>query len=296
MSDRLKILLAYDGSDDANAAIDDLGRAGLRDDVRFKVLSVVEHWLPPPSALEIVEHIDREQEYMTLAVKAVGRLRKINPSWEAVVQISEGSPATEIIKLADGWHPDLIVVGAQGRGALGRFIFGSVSQKVLHESNCTVRVARHRVVEPDRPIRLVIGFDGSLGAKEMVRAVTARDWPTTCEAHVVYAAWPSLEYIHQPVAGKIADWMAAEELRIKKEVAKIVDDLTSAGLRSKAVIKFEEPKRLLVEEAERWKADCIFVGARGLSTLERLQLGSISSAVAARAHCSVEVVRVQPER
>ena len=50
-------------------------------------------------------------------------------------------------------------------------------------------------------------------------------------------------------------------------------------------------KSLLLEEAERWGADCIFVGARGLNRLERLLLGSVSTAVAARARCSVEVVR-----
>jgi nucleotide-binding universal stress UspA family protein len=291
MSDRLKILLAYDGSEYADAAIEDLRWAGLPDDVEFTVISVAERWLPPPSALEIVEHIDRRQEYMSLAKRAAGRLHEINPRWEAVPRVSEGSPATEIITLADEYRPDMIVVGAHGRGAIGRFVFGSVSQKILHESNRTVRVARRRAAERERPIRLIIGFDGSTDAKEMVRAVTARDWPLTCVARVVYAAWPSLEYLKQPVVGKIADWMVAEEVRVKKEVEAIVGDLTAAGLRSEAVIRFEEPKRLLTDEAEKWKADCIIVGARGLSTLERMHLGSVSSGVAARAHCSVEVVR-----
>ena len=35
----------------------------------------------------------------------------------------------------------------------------------------------------------------------------------------------------------------------------------------------------------------IVLGAKGHSRRERLLLGSVSSAVAARAHCSVEVVR-----
>jgi nucleotide-binding universal stress UspA family protein len=53
---------------------------------------------------------------------------------------------------------------------------------------------------------------------------------------------------------------------------------------------------LLIAEAESWGADCIFVGARGMGRIGRFLLGSVSSAVAARAHCSVEVVCDLKER
>jgi nucleotide-binding universal stress UspA family protein len=53
-----------------------------------------------------------------------------------------------------------------------------------------------------------------------------------------------------------------------------------------------DPKHVLVEEAERWGADCIFVVSTGFSSrVERFLIGSVSSAVAARAHCSIQVVR-----
>ena len=65
--------------------------------------------------------------------------------------------------------------------------------------------------------------------------------------------------------------------------------MQAAGLATSVVMKEEEPKRLLLSEAETWGADCIFVGARGMGSLERLLIGSISSTVAARAHCSVEI-------
>jgi nucleotide-binding universal stress UspA family protein len=56
-------------------------------------------------------------------------------------------------------------------------------------------------------------------------------------------------------------------------------------------MKEGDPKHVLLDEAEQWGADCLFVGARGLSRIERFLLGSVSAAVAARAQCSVEVVR-----
>jgi nucleotide-binding universal stress UspA family protein len=293
MNDRMKILIAYDGSPCADAALDDLCRAGLPDKAECRVLSVIENWLPPPSGLDILEHIDLNQENRTLTTQAAMRVHASRMGWEVKAEVGIGSPASVIIEKADEWKPDLIVMGAHGRSALGRLFFGSVSQKVLHEANCAVRVARKREEEPDRPLRLVIGFDGSEGAKEAVRAVTARNWPADCEARVVYAAWPCLDFAPRPLVGQIADWIADEDLRIRNRVDAVVSDLNAAGLRTKAVIKAEEPKQLLITEAESWGADCIFVGARGLGKLERLRLGSVSSAVAARAHCSVEVVHAQ---
>ena len=52
-----------------------------------------------------------------------------------------------------------------------------------------------------------------------------------------------------------------------------------------------QPKRRIPEEAEAWGATCVFVGAKGMRGVERLLMGSVSAAVAARAHCSVEVTR-----
>jgi nucleotide-binding universal stress UspA family protein len=50
---------------------------------------------------------------------------------------------------------------------------------------------------------------------------------------------------------------------------------------------------VLVRHAEEFGAECIFTGATGFSNrIERFVLGRVSAAVAARAHCSVEVVRV----
>jgi len=52
---------------------------------------------------------------------------------------------------------------------------------------------------------------------------------------------------------------------------------------------------VLLREAEEWAADCIVVGAQGLKRLQRLFIGSVSASVAARAGCSVEVIRsVEP--
>ena len=84
---------------------------------------------------------------------------------------------------------------------------------------------------------------------------------------------------------------ANEDGRFWATVEAVADELLWAGLVPTTVVEDDDPKWFLVEQAERWKADCIFVGAKGHSGLERFLLGSVSAAVATRAHCSVEVVR-----
>ena len=89
----------------------------------------------------------------------------------------------------------------------------------------------------------------------------------------------------------MSQWIAEENERITAAVEKAVNRLKGANLRVTHLVKLGDPKQLLVNEAERWGADCIYVGSHGLGRLDRILLGSVSSAVAARAHCSLEVVR-----
>ena len=53
-----------------------------------------------------------------------------------------GNPAEEIMKVAAKQHADLIVMGAQGLGAMARFVLGSVSTRVVQHANCAVLVVR----------------------------------------------------------------------------------------------------------------------------------------------------------
>jgi nucleotide-binding universal stress UspA family protein len=67
--------------------------------------------------------------------------------------------------------------------------------------------------------------------------------------------------------------------------------LALAGLDVSTVVRDADPRQFVVQEAAEWKADSVFVGAFGQATLDRFLFGTVVAAVAARAPCSVEVVR-----
>jgi len=290
---QMKVLIAYDGSNCAQAALADLWRAGLPTTAEVLLMLVEEivPALPSPGALTVSDPAtplpDTTSDRNELLSAARLRLQQDFPHWQLHTVHETGSPATRLLAQAETWQPDLLVAGSHGRTALGRLVLGSVSQTLAVEAPCSVRVARGRVLEAARPIRLVIGVDGSAGAEAAVRAVAARVWPAGSEARVVVAVNDTLSEVMNYVDETSQQGWAW----LQETVAAAEKTLLAAGLSATPHIQQGAPAELLVQEAETWEADCIFVGAQSFRTEDRLRLGSVAAAVAARANCSVEVVR-----
>ncbi len=314
MNEPKKIMIAYDGSECANVAIDDLRRAGLPQEAEALIVSVAEVWLPPPADEDDSENLEaapptpavvkrmwarREriiEHAKELAERASKRVRYNFPKWQVRCEALTGSPAWELLKLDAEWQPNLIVVGSHGRTAIGRFALGSVSQRVLSEAACSVRVARGKTSVGEPPQRLVIGVDGSSGALLAVKEVAVRNWKAGSAAHVVVVNDPFVP----PLVGSALPPIAEAGIEANDEIRawadkigeRAVAELRGSSLTVSSVIEAGDPKRVLVSYAEDSEADVIFVGSTGYSSsAERILLGSVSAAVAARASCSVEVVR-----
>lgn len=314
----MKLLIAYDGSGCSEAALDDLVRMGLPESGEALVISVAEVWLAPPdcktnangsSALHsrnlwepgtIDKHSRNDKKVVAeaeiFANHAKQRLQNVLPRWRIAAEATFGSPAMEILARADEIKPDLIVIGSHGRSAVGRFFLGSISQKVLTEANCSVRVARGRIEVDPSSVRAIIGFDGSPGGHAAVATAASRRWGGNSEIRLVVATeqvTPStIGRFIPPVVQVVAEVNQAEREWVEKLATTAMESLRTKGISATLRIVAGNPKRVLVEEAENWNADCIFVGANAFgSRMERFLLGSTSAAVAARAPCSVEIVR-----
>ena len=72
--------------------------------------------------------------------QSVRKLIQAGFTAEPLYQI--GNRAEKIMKVASKHHADLIVMGAQGLGAIDRFLLGSVSTRVVQHSSCSVLVVR----------------------------------------------------------------------------------------------------------------------------------------------------------
>jgi nucleotide-binding universal stress UspA family protein len=299
----MRLLIAYDGSEGADAALDNLGRAGLPERCEAVVLSVADAWLPsidaaPDAAMRTAYQqlhrntLEQVERCRRMAESASERLRHQFPRWQVRPEACADSPGWAVIRRAEGWDNqqrfDLVIVGATEKSALGRVLLGSVSQKVVTYSQCSVRVARPRAAAAGQNLRLVLGVDGSPSADAAVEAVKGRTWPAQTEIRVISVVDTmmlalSLAHPLTPVSSAHA---AAESI-----AARAARNLRESGLAATSQVIEGQPGHELVRQAEHTAADCVFVGARGLSRIERILLGSVSSAVVMRAPCSVEVVR-----
>jgi len=201
----MRVLIGYDGSESADAALYDLRRAGLPRDVEALVVSVGEVLMPassvgndvvgsPMTSRLVTEALAQAaartgllvEETQEFAEKAADRVRSYFPRWQVQAEGLAGWPETELIGKADEWKADLVVVGSRGRSAVGRFLLGSVSKKVVADSYHSVRVARGVLEKDDsNPPRIMIGVDGSPEAEQAVREVGMRVWPKGTEVRIV---------------------------------------------------------------------------------------------------------------
>ncbi len=312
----MKILLGYDGSESADAALHDLKRAGLPDEAEALIVSVADVFMPAAtSSYEIAEQafasrrvtaslmLAEEQrarlllEAKAFTTKAGERVRSYFPGWHVVTEVLAGQPSQELIGRADEWKPDLVVVGSHGHSLAGRIILGSISKKIVTDSHHSVRVTRGSVERNDHgPVRIVIGVDGSSEAEHAVRAVGRRIWPDGTEVRIIAvddSTSPArISHILPGAAATIRHEYEESALVAQRMVDWAENELSVIGLNVSVAIEKGDPQRVLIHHAQKWDADAIFVGGRRFnSALERFRLGSVATGLVTKAHCSVEVVR-----
>jgi len=146
-------------------------------------------------------------------------------------------------------------------------------------------------------MKILIAVDGSPFSDTAIAEVASRPWPAGSEVMIVtafeapLAAAPDIwalpadyfEQVERSVRMRADAVMQTATARLKQALG---PQITVTGK-----IVTGAPRRVILDESEKWQADLIVVGSHGYPPWERLLLGSVSQAVVSHAKCSVEVVR-----
>src|SRR5687768_15850408 len=200
----IKVLIPYDGSENAEAAFDDMRRAGLPQ--TLDALVAVTNVCLPLSPYEITRAVAARrrmvltagacsfapalrdcEEQRVLSFEAVRRFRSIFPLGVVKTEAMQDGVtiAKEILRSAKTWRAELIIVGAK-RSPSGHITdYAGPALRVAQDAHCSVRIARPSDRKGDAPIHIMIGVDEPDSAARIVQEVAARFWPAGSKARIV---------------------------------------------------------------------------------------------------------------
>lgn len=141
----LKILIAVDGSEPANRAIEAVAKMARSSLVLEATLLCVS---PEPMfygdyTLATIEQIEADQKKQqdTLLARA-GELARAHGLSVGEPARAYGVVANEIVRIANERQVDQIAMGTRGMGAVGNMLLGSVAQRVLHQASVPVLLVK----------------------------------------------------------------------------------------------------------------------------------------------------------
>jgi len=145
----MKILVAYDGSNPAEAAVEEVFRRPWPSGSEVRLVTVIEPFSTPVTidgvglyvpVLERIRANLREKAYD----RVHGILRKMEgrTNLEASCEVREGAVTQSLLDAIRDWHADLVVVGSCGKGEAARFFLGSVSHNLVTHAPCSVEIVR----------------------------------------------------------------------------------------------------------------------------------------------------------
>ncbi len=273
-----KILLATDGSEDANLAL----RAAV--DIAEKTgseLHVVHAWRSIPSArFESYIRAELEKEAQELLAEQAERIKDQGVE-VARAHLVEGASVDKILDLAEELAAGLLVIGSRGLGSLKRLVLGSVSEGVVRYARCPVLVMRGgQDVWP--PKRIVIGDDGSEAAKGAgeLAASIGRLFGVEGLLMRVYPQLPEVDLEGRRLNARLVDDELRREEKVLRERATQIEDYL--GSRPTIRVAVGDAAAELLEVAEEGDAPektLLAVGSRGLGAIQWARLGSVSTKV-----------------
>jgi universal stress protein A len=144
MSDYKHVMIAIDGSAESVKVLA-RGMALAKFGTRVSVVQVFDTLVGNYSyELNMGDFATAQREYEEGVAKRTRELlKKEFPELPAdAVHFLRGKPASEIKRLAESLHVDLLVIGSHGQSAVKAVVLGSTANAVLHGIHCDVYTVR----------------------------------------------------------------------------------------------------------------------------------------------------------
>lgn len=293
--DSLKILVATDGSEDAAAACAFLRALPLPKGSNVHITSVMDDraFNGYESFWTVVEQFRKAE-----GERARQALREANEilAWEGVevtTEIREGNPVREILRAAAEVDADLLVLGSKGLTGLDGLLMGSVARSVAKRCDRPVLVARN---PRNNVCHVLVATDGSEHANNAVRFAARLPLPSGAEQTLMHVVRPYHPFPDYFLLDPREHHAAVEAVRrTQQEVGAALltetqEMLFTLGTPADTALRTGDAATEILRLAGEQDVDLIIAGARGVSLMEGLWMGSVADRLLKDARCSVLIV------
>jgi len=285
---RLSILLADDGSQHAQSAVELLRGISLPPRSRIMVLRVFN-----PGQISGIPEFENALEKT--------KNQFLNAGIAAETNLILGSPAEKIIETAEAKKSDLIVLGAKGLRATLGILLGGVAQQVVEYAHCPVLVVR----APYQGLRrILVVTDGSSYSQQAARYLGKFPLPEKVDVRVMHVM-PSLQppltmepylggwqtiYVPLPVEDETV-LQKKQEHKGQALLKRTCDLLQRNGIESIPVLRRGDAATEIIDYVKANQIDLIVAGSRGLSQFRDWWMGNVSRKLVHYSNCSVLIVK-----
>ncbi|MFA9501303.1 universal stress protein [Natrinema sp. H-ect1] len=226
------------------------------------------------------------------AAAAVERIETMTDTDRVRSAVLKGSPAATILEYVGEHDIDLIAMGTHGRTGVNRYLTGSVTERVVRQSDVPVMTARvtERSEWAGGYDEILLPTDGSEPAAAAVDHALAIATRADATVHVVSVVDVST------VAGRPSimapnDILAQFESDAETAVETVATTVRDAGLDVETHVQKDIPSQGLLEYVDDRDIDLVAMGTHGRTGFDRVLLGSTTARLVRRAPVPVLAVR-----
>ena len=299
-----RILVPLDGSSTAEQVLPYVRLLGKKAGTRVDLLRLIEalpdEFAEPDQGAYLNEMIARElrqQRRKLDQVAATLNSQGISTS----VTVEEGKPAEFIVAEAEKQQDTLIAMATHGRSGVGRWVMGSVTDKVLHatlEPMLVVRATEQGELPAEKIETIIVPLDGSTLAEKALPY--ARDVAKTTGAGILVVrviapsafAYYGYEYYVPPTNDDAFLQVGADAVEY---VSSVVKRLTNEGVSdANGVTPDGPPAAVLVDTAKGYANSLVIMTTHGRSGVGRWVMGSVADHVVRHSGDPVMMIRTTP--
>jgi nucleotide-binding universal stress UspA family protein len=285
----MRIVVGVDWSDEAFAAVEQIGLLYRPDDVVL-VHGVDLGMLQSPivaGAFNLQGYDEFRQALIDAGHQAVERCRTLLPaeipSIRTMCEVQH--PAAFVLDSAAAVKADLIAVGTHDHSRMTEVFAGSVSHRIVLHATVPTLIVKGKA----RPVtRVLMAVEGSEDATRLHKWLTSYPFKNPV-AVTILSVVPSLAMVEPNVMVGFKSWSDEQTRRSQQVVQDTAQALSGPHFTVSTMVRQGDPMAVVCEEGNNH--DLIVVGSHGRKGFERFLLGSVSHGIVHRANTSVLVVR-----